>query len=64
MPSRIFPASGGITPPGGVASGSSMISIMFDSALNWPFVVGSTASQTQIFTYIPTITAMSLGISM
>jgi len=44
-------------------TGYTFIGILFDQDLNWPFVVNSPVSSTQIFAYVPIIIAMALGIS-
>ena len=60
MPARIYPpdrldANTDLT-------GYTFIAILFDLELNWPFVVTSPISSTQIFAYIPIIIDTALGI--
>jgi hypothetical protein len=42
--------------------GYTMISILFDQQLNWPFVVGNSVSSSQIFAYLPLIISTALQI--
>jgi hypothetical protein len=39
-----------------------LISILFDQELNWPFVVNSSVSSSQIFAYLPLIISTALQI--
>lgn len=61
MPYRIYPAdqlpNGGNTIPG-----FTLISILFNQELNWPFVVNSSVSSSQIFEYLPVLIQAALGI--
>jgi hypothetical protein len=60
MPARIYPPDP--LDPNADLTGYTFIGILFDLELNWPFVVGSPVSSTQIFAYIPMIIATALGI--
>ncbi|KAG6874978.1 hypothetical protein C0992_005719 [Termitomyces sp. T32_za158] len=46
-----------------VSSDYTMISILFDEELNWPFVVSNQVSSSQIFSYIPVIIQNALSIT-
>jgi len=62
LPWRIYPqdtAPGG----GGQITGFTLISILFDQSLNWPFVVGSDVASSQIFAYMPSIVEAALNIT-
>ncbi|KAF8621399.1 hypothetical protein AX15_007811, partial [Amanita polypyramis BW_CC] len=61
IPYRIYPMSQ--LPNGGSAiPGYTMISILFNQELNWPFVVSNWLSSSQIFAYIPVLITMALNI--
>ena len=60
MPARIYPPDR--LDPNTDLTGFTFIAILFDMELNWPFVVTSPISSTQIFAYIPIIIATALGI--
>ena len=60
MPARIYPPTR--LDPNTDLTGFTFIAILFDLELNWPFVVLSPISSTQIFAYIPIIIATALGI--
>ena len=60
MPARIYPPDR--LDPNTDLTGFTFIAILFDLELNWPFVVLSPVSSTQIFAYIPIIIATALGI--
>ena len=60
MPARIMPDDP--LNPNTDLTGYTFIAILFDLELNWPFVVQSQISSTQIFAYIPIIIATALGI--
>ncbi|KAF8802095.1 hypothetical protein BYT27DRAFT_7261214 [Phlegmacium glaucopus] len=61
LPARIFPRNQ--LDPNTDLTGYTFIGILFDQDLNWPFVVNSPDSSTQIFAYVPIIIATALGIS-
>lgn len=44
-------------------TGYTFIAILFDRDLNWPFIVESTISSTQVFAYIPILIATALGLA-
>ncbi|KAI0823199.1 hypothetical protein BC628DRAFT_594937 [Trametes gibbosa] len=61
LPVQIFPAQG--SHPGDPdLSGYSLISILFDSALNWKFVAGNITSSSQIFAWMAPLLQASLGL--
>ena len=60
MPSRVYPPHR--LDSNTDLTGYTFIGILFDLELNWPFVVTSPISSTQIFAYIPIIIATALGI--
>jgi hypothetical protein len=60
MPARIYPPDR--LDPNTDLTGYTFIAILFDLELNWPFVVTSPISSTQIFAYIPIIISTALGI--
>jgi hypothetical protein len=60
IPARIYPPDR--LDPNTDLTGYTFIGILFDLELNWPFVVASPVSSTQIFAYIPIIIATALGI--
>ena len=43
--------------------GYTLISILFNQELNWPFVVNSPVSSSQIFEYLPALIETALNIS-
>jgi len=51
IPNRIYPADQ--LSPTTDFTGFTLISILFNQELNWPFVVGSQISMSQIFAYMP-----------
>lgn len=61
IPSRIFPQNG--IPDGTDMSGLTLISILFNSELNWPFVASHQDSSSQIFAFFPTVLQTALGLS-
>ena len=61
MPSRIFSATS-VDPSSSKLSGYTLISILFDQALNWGFVAGDSQAIGQLFRYMPPLLAGSLGI--
>jgi len=58
MPARIY--SQDQIPPTQDLTGLTLISILFNSALNWPFVVGNPVASSQIFAYFPTVIQTAL----
>lgn len=62
MPARIYPPDR--LDPNTNLTGYTFIAILFDLELNWPFVVSSPISSTQIFAYIPIIISTALGIQV
>ncbi|KAJ3896925.1 hypothetical protein GG344DRAFT_85038 [Lentinula edodes] len=44
-------------------SGYTLVSLLFDLQLNWPFVVSSPDSSSQLFAYMPVILQNSLGLT-
>ena len=60
MPARIYPPDP--LDLSTTLTGYTFIGILFDQELNWPFVVDSPVSATQIFAYMPMIIATALGI--
>jgi len=63
LPTRILPGVGGVSQNASLP-GYSMISVMFDSALNWPFVATTSVSASQIFAWFPTLLSTGAGISL
>ncbi|KAF9442656.1 hypothetical protein P691DRAFT_464796 [Macrolepiota fuliginosa MF-IS2] len=61
IPARIFPREQ--LDPGTDLSGYTLISILFNNELNWPFVVTSPLSSSQIFAYVPVLLTTALGIT-
>lgn len=62
LPLQIFPAEG--SHPGDPdLSNYSLISILFDSALNWKFVAQNSTSSSQIFAWMSPILQTSLGLT-
>jgi len=59
IPARIFPRDN--TNVGG--PGDTLISILFNNELNWPFVVQTSLASSQIFAYVPVLISTALGIS-
>jgi hypothetical protein len=60
LPNRIYPPSGAIASNPG--SNYSFISLLFDQYLDWPFVVQSSVSSSQLFAYVPLLLAAGAGI--
>ena len=61
LPTQIFPAEG--SKPGDPdLTGFSQISILFDSGLNWDFVVNNANSSSQIFAWMSPILQASLSL--
>jgi hypothetical protein len=61
IPNRIYPADQ--LPPTTDLTGYTLISILFNQELNWPFVVNSQISASQIFAYMPVLITTALGIT-
>jgi hypothetical protein len=61
IPSRIVPQNG--IPGGTDLTGLTLISILFDSELNWPFVTTNQDSSSQIFAFFPSVLQNALGLS-
>ncbi|KAF8177860.1 hypothetical protein BJ912DRAFT_856656 [Pholiota molesta] len=61
IPGRILPSDQ--LDPTTDTTGYTLISILFDSSLNWPFVVNSPVSSSQIFAYVPVLIGTALGIT-
>jgi len=61
MPNRIYPADQLSSTTD--LTGFTLISILFNQELNWPFVVGSQISASQIFAYMPVLISTALGIT-
>jgi hypothetical protein len=61
IPSRIVPQDG--IPDGTDLTGLTLISILFDSQLNWPFVASHQDSSSQIFAFFPQVLQTALGLS-
>ena len=61
MPYRIYPADQ-MTNGGNQVAGYTLISILFSQELNWPFVVNSPVSSSQIFAYLPVLIQTALNI--
>jgi len=63
LPSLILPGSAEQIPAGANLSGYTLVSLLFDLQLNWPFVVGNSETTSQLFAWIPVIlqTALSLN---
>ncbi|KAF8961223.1 hypothetical protein BDZ97DRAFT_1664635, partial [Flammula alnicola] len=61
IPGRILPADQ--LAPSTDLSGFTLISLLFDQSLNWPFVVNSAISSSQIFAYVPVLIGTALGIT-
>lgn len=62
LPSRIYPASGGVTADVNLDDYTA-VSVMFDGSLGWAFVATNTDSAAQIFAYFPTCLQVALGLS-
>jgi hypothetical protein len=61
IPGRILPANQ--LPSDTDLTGYTLISILFNKELNWPFVVNSPISSSQIFAYMPVLIGAALGIT-
>ncbi|KAG6872059.1 hypothetical protein C0992_009918, partial [Termitomyces sp. T32_za158] len=61
IPGRIYPPT--MLDLKQVPSDYTMISILFDAELNWPFVVSNQVASSQIFAYIPVIIQTALNIN-
>ncbi|RPD56166.1 hypothetical protein L226DRAFT_583364 [Lentinus tigrinus ALCF2SS1-7] len=62
LPTQIFPAEGS-KPSDPDLSGYSLISLLFDSGLNWEFVVKNTNSSSQIFAWMSPLLQASLSLT-
>jgi len=62
LAARIYPADS--VDPSQVTSNYTLVSILFDQALNWPFVANNTQSSLELFAWMPTIISTSLNISI
>ncbi|KAF8636198.1 hypothetical protein AX17_003686 [Amanita inopinata Kibby_2008] len=58
IPYRIYPKDG----PASGQTGYTLISILFNQELNWPFVVGNWISSSQIFAWIPVLISTALNV--
>jgi len=61
IPNRIYPADQ--LSPSTDLTGYTLISILFNQELNWPFVVNSQISASQIFAYLPVLISTALDIT-
>jgi len=61
IPNRIYPADQ--LSPTTDLTGYTLISILFNQELNWPFVVNSQISASQIFAYMPVLITTALDIT-
>ncbi|KAL0057830.1 hypothetical protein AAF712_015513 [Marasmius tenuissimus] len=61
LPTRIYPANG--VQDGTKMAGYTLITLLFNQELNWPFVAGSQKSSSQIFALMPVIINNALGLS-
>ncbi|KAF8148185.1 hypothetical protein B0H34DRAFT_265574 [Crassisporium funariophilum] len=61
IPARIYPRDQ-LDPDANMA-GFTLVSILFNQELNWPFVVDSQISSSQIFAYVPVLITTALGIA-
>jgi hypothetical protein len=61
LPSRIYPRNG--YQKGEDVTGFTLISLLFNQELNWPFVARNELSSAQIFAYMPAILNTALGLS-
>ncbi|KAK2465783.1 hypothetical protein APHAL10511_002327 [Amanita phalloides] len=61
IPWRIYPSSQ-LANGGRNIAGYTLISILFDQELNWPFVVDSPISSSQIFAWMPALITGAVGI--
>jgi hypothetical protein len=52
----------GVTQDAMERQGYTLISLLFDSQLNWPFVVGNTIASSQLFAYTPALVYTALDI--
>ncbi|KAH9060221.1 hypothetical protein EDB87DRAFT_641593 [Lactarius vividus] len=59
LPARIYPPTQ--VDPNSL-TGFSLVSILFDQFLSWPFVAQNTQSQGQLFLWLPTIIQSALGL--
>ncbi|KAI9443066.1 hypothetical protein H4582DRAFT_2195164 [Lactarius indigo] len=59
LPARIYPPT---QVDSNSLSGFSLVSILFDQFLSWPFVAQNTQSQGQLFLWLPTIIQSALGL--
>ncbi|KIL61903.1 hypothetical protein M378DRAFT_813415 [Amanita muscaria Koide BX008] len=61
IPWRIYPKDSQ-TGMGGEIPNFTLISILFNQELNWPFVVANSLSSSQIFAWVPVLITTALGI--
>lgn len=61
IPNKIYPKDQ--LSPDTDLTGYTLISILFNRALNWPFVVENRVSSSQIFAWVPVLIATAVGIS-
>lgn len=61
LPNKIYPVNRLSTESD--LDGMTLISILFSSMLNWPFVVSDSVSSSQLFAYVPVLitSALELG---
>ncbi|PFH53298.1 hypothetical protein AMATHDRAFT_137776 [Amanita thiersii Skay4041] len=60
IPFRIYPSDP--LPSNPSFPGFTLISILFNQGLNWPWVVGNQVSSSQIFAYVPMLITTALGV--
>ncbi|KZV76260.1 hypothetical protein PENSPDRAFT_476394 [Peniophora sp. CONT] len=62
LAARVYPPTG--TPTASSTNGDTLVSILFDSGLGWQFVSTSTDSETQLFSWMPSILATALNLTV
>ena len=60
LPNKIYPVNR--LSPNTDLEGLTLISILFSSALNWPFVVGDSRSSSQLFAWVPVLITNALEV--